>query len=181
MTNCNASTEDLRLAICSVDALLSEAKRELAARELRERRAAYEQLHDATEGRQEDALEVAISQARKVRIDEEDIARAEKRLEQLRSLSAEDRAAQEAHLDLLDRKRRAFQLVKQGKDVGLRQLLNETVSVGKRDENQTLSKQWDWAQWKDHAGRTLLAYAKELRAAPVQDCLERCAKEQETS
>jgi len=50
---------------------------------------------------------------------------------------------------------------------------------GGRDGSQTASKQWDWMQWKDHAGRTLLAYAKELRAAPVQDCLEQCAKGQE--
>jgi len=180
MTSHNASTEDLRQAIRSVDALLSEAKRELAARELRERRAAYEQLHDATEGRKEEALEVAISVARKVGIDEEDITRAEGRLEQLRSMSAEDRAAQEAHVDLLERKRRAFQLVKQGKDSALRQLLSETVSMDvMRDENHSVSKQWDWRQWKDHAGRTLVAYAKELRAVPVQDCLERVAIEQE--
>jgi len=30
-----------------------------------------------------------------------------------------------------------------------------------------------WMQWKDHSGRSLLSYAKELRAATVQECLER--------
>jgi len=100
-------------------------------------------------------------------------------LEQLRSLSVEDRAAEEARINLLERKRRAFQLVKQCKDLALRQLLCKTVSVGCRDGSQTSSQQWDWNQWKDHAGRTLLAYAKELRHAPVEDCLQRFAKEQE--
>lgn len=181
MVSSNAPTEDLRQAILSVDALLSEAKRELAARELRERRAAYEQLHEAREGRQEEALEVAISVARKVGIDEEDIARAEERLEQLRSLSVDDRATQEARINLLDRKRRAFQMVKQGKDHFLFQLLSETVSSDRREGSQTASKQCDWMQWKDYAGRTLLTYAKELRAVRVQDCLERFAKEQEAA
>jgi hypothetical protein len=98
-----------------------------------------------------------------VGIDADDIEKAEAKLELLRSISDEERAAQEAQRELAERKRRSFQLVKQGKALALKDLLGgDSNDAGART----------WMQWKDHAGRSLLSYAKELRVEAVQECLE---------
>mmetsp|Transcript_78027 Transcript_78027/g.150749 ORF Transcript_78027/g.150749 Transcript_78027/m.150749 type:complete len:787 (-) Transcript_78027:147-2507(-) len=165
LTNHNSTTEELRQALAAVDSLMSEARRELAVRELRERRAGYEQLHQATEGRDASTLEEAIAVSRRVGVDAEEIEKAEGKLEVLKSISDEERAAQEAQREHIERKRRSFQLVKQGKALALRELLG---CDGSKDAGSK-----SWVQWKDHSGRTLLSYAKELRVATVQECLER--------
>jgi len=165
LTNHTSTTEELRQALASVESLMSEARRELAARELRERRAGYEQLHKAAEGRDESALEEAIAVACRVGVDATDIEKAKEKLEVLKSISDEERVAQEAQRDFAERKRRSFQLVKQGKALALRELLGGDGSTDAGSKS--------WMQWKDHSGRSLLSYAKELRAATVQECLER--------
>lgn len=163
LTGRSVSTEELREAIASVDALMAEAKRELGARELRERRAAYEQLHAATEGDQEHPLVEAIALACRHSVDAEDIAKAEEKLKELRSLTEEQRSAQAAQKLLAEAKRKSFQLVKRGEARALRELLESSEASGSPS----------WKSWKDHSGRTLLAYAKEVRSAEVKECLER--------
>jgi len=161
MTSTCALTEELRQAIGSVEALLAEAKRELAARELRERRAAYERLYNAMGSSNASELEEAIAVASGLDIDATDIDLSKSRLEHLRSLSAAEVAEQEARKQLMETKLRAFRLVKQGKSAALQELLQDASFAGK------------WSQWRDHSGRSLLAYAKQVRSTTVQDCLER--------
>eukprot|EP00913_Durusdinium_trenchii_P008428 g7915.t1 len=65
MTSATATADELRGAIASVEAVLSEARRELNHKQSRERRAAYEQLHHAIDKAEEDMLEEAILAAQK--------------------------------------------------------------------------------------------------------------------
>merc|ERR1711963_1338431 len=106
------SNEQLQVAIAAVEALLTEAKREQSARQLREQRAAYERLHTAETQGDEHLLAEAIAEARRTCIDDEDIGRAEERLHQLRSLTDEQKAAKVAKELEAQRKARAFLLVK---------------------------------------------------------------------
>jgi len=158
MTNHCASTEELRQTIGSVEALLAEAKRELAARELRERRAAYERLHAAVGSSNASELEEAIVVATGLDIDGTDIDLAKSKLEHLRSLSLAEVAAQEERKQLMETKLRAYQLVKQGKAAALKEHLQPYAGA--------------WSHWRDHSGRSLLVYARQVRAKNVQDCLE---------
>jgi len=163
LTGREVPTEELRAAIASVEALLSEAKRELAARDLRDRRAAYERLHAAAGGAEEQPLEEAIHLARQSGVGEEDIEKAEAKLQELRSMTHEERVAQAAAKRLTEAKRRAFQLVKRGEAAALKELLRGFEMEGSGG----------WRGWKDHAGRSLLAYAKEARSEMVKECLQR--------
>jgi len=160
MTNHCVPTEELRQAIGSVEALLAEAKRELAARELRERRAAYERLHNALGSSNASELEEAITVSSGLDIDGTDIDLAKSKLEHLRSLSAAEVAAQEARKQLMETKLRAYQLVKQGQAAALKEFLRDASVAGA------------WPHWRDHSGRSLLVYARQVRAKTVQDCLE---------
>jgi len=57
MAGVGTSTGELQQAIFGVEALVDEARRELAAKQFRERRAAFEQLHAAIERPDEEVLE----------------------------------------------------------------------------------------------------------------------------
>lgn len=161
LTRAGASTEELRIAIQAVDALVNEARRELAGRQLRERRAAFEQLHVAMEKRDEEALTEAVAAARRANVDLEDIVRGEAALRELQSLSTEERAARAAQVHLAKSKERAFLLVKRDDVAALGELLAALDGSGT-----------PWRAWKDHARRTLLHCACDLRAAKTREFLE---------
>lgn len=153
------STAELRAAIGATAALLEEARRELAAQELRETRAAYELLHSATEGDDEGILESTIEHARETQVDEEELERATSKLEALRALTPEERAAKEADKARVDGKKEAFLLTRRDDAAALRPLLEG--HCGEKG----------WRTWKDQAGRSLHAYALFHKAQRVQRLL----------
>mmetsp|Transcript_55614 Transcript_55614/g.143247 ORF Transcript_55614/g.143247 Transcript_55614/m.143247 type:complete len:650 (-) Transcript_55614:237-2186(-) len=159
LTSPGTSSTQLRQAIGAVEALLEEARRELGSKQLRERRAAYEQLHAALEKGNESELEIAIAAAHAAEVDSEDILRAEAKLAELHALTSEERAAI-ANRDLeAKRKKEAFLLVKKDQDTALIEFL-DSLEEGTR-----------WQEWRDYAGRTLRRCAQELRAAKAEKVL----------
>jgi len=163
------SLEELRNAIGSVTALLEEARRELSAREHRERRAAYERLYEALESEDEESLVAAMAEARRNDVDEVDIDKAAAKLEVLRTLTAEEREARKEHRRITDAKRRAFVLVKNDDPISLEKLL------------QGLGGDVDWKAWRDHSGRTLILCARMHAASQVIQYLERLRGQPTTS
>lgn len=161
MTRQNASPEELQDAIAGCEALLGEARRELAAKQLRRRRAAFEMLHRALDGGagEEETLEQAVAEARYAGVEAEDIEKGEAKLAALRSLSEEERA----HLALKKigarKKELAFMYVKRDEDEALRLLL-EQLEDGLR-----------WLDWRDHSGRSLTRFAQEVRSLASQRLL----------
>jgi len=149
----------LRQAIGSAEALINEAKRELCAKELRERRACYERLHRTMEGRDEALLAEAIEAARSAEVDAEDLGKAEAKLAELRSMSEEERAAKDLNELVQAQKKEAFLMVKRDDPAGLKELL-EGVAATVR-----------WQDWKDYMGRSLLRFSQELSALEVERCL----------
>jgi len=93
MTDNSATLDQLRQAIGSAEALIGEAKRELAGKQFRERRACFERLHAAMDSGKESLLIEAIALARRAEVDAEDIVKGEAKLALLRTLSLEQRAA----------------------------------------------------------------------------------------
>jgi len=163
MTLPSTTTNDLLQAVTAVEALLSEARREVGARQSRERRAAYEQLHHATEKADEAILAAALAEARRCGIDAEDIAKGQAKLEQLQSLTDEQRAAQAAQEAKVKIKAEAFQLVKRDDGETLVALL---ATLSEKGLPATC-----WQDWRDYAGRSLRQFAKEMRAASAQKSL----------
>mmetsp|Transcript_63386 Transcript_63386/g.175698 ORF Transcript_63386/g.175698 Transcript_63386/m.175698 type:complete len:929 (+) Transcript_63386:66-2852(+) len=159
LTDRSATLEELRQAIGAAEALLGEAKREFAAKQLRERRAAFEQLHAAIDNGNEDLLVEAIALARRAEVDAEDIVKGEAKLALLRSLSEEQRAAKALHELSMECKKQAFLFAKKD-DAGALQVLLEGL-----DENVR------WQDWRDYMGRTLWRFSQEMRASRVQACL----------
>jgi len=155
MTDPVASSEQITEAIGAVEAFLGEARREAASKQLRERRAAFERLHDAAEGCDEDTLVEAISVARRSHLDADDIEKGESKLAELRARTDEERNAK----DLRDRrskaKEQAFLFVKRDQAQALSEMLTN------------LDANLRWQEWKDHAGRTLLDCARERRSEEV--------------
>jgi len=162
MASVGTSTSELQQAISGVEAMLDEAKRELAAKQFRERRAAFEQLHAAIESQRpdEDVLEQAIIAARSAQVENEDVEKAETKLAELRSLTPEERRARAMRELEAKLKKEAFLLVKKDDAAGLMELLDG------------LDQEIRWQDWRDYAGRTLLRCAKELRVSFVQKALE---------
>eukprot|EP00929_Paragymnodinium_shiwhaense_P005448 TRINITY_DN10741_c0_g1_i1.p1 TRINITY_DN10741_c0_g1~~TRINITY_DN10741_c0_g1_i1.p1 ORF type:complete len:860 (-),score=264.37 TRINITY_DN10741_c0_g1_i1:150-2729(-) len=160
LTSRNSTTEDLKQAIGAVDALLGEARRELAAKELRARRAAFEELHGAIEAADETRLVAAIERAQKTGVEEEDLAKARTKLEELQSMTQDEKMLKLQTKKNAERRTRAFLLVKQNKVAELRALIAELDA-----------EEVAWPDWKDHAQRTLWKCAQELRAASVQEML----------
>eukprot|EP00929_Paragymnodinium_shiwhaense_P027532 TRINITY_DN16141_c0_g1_i1.p1 TRINITY_DN16141_c0_g1~~TRINITY_DN16141_c0_g1_i1.p1 ORF type:complete len:794 (+),score=186.61 TRINITY_DN16141_c0_g1_i1:88-2469(+) len=160
MASSGSSVGDLQEAIKSVESLLGEAKRELGIKQHRERRAAYEQLHTAMDqrggGGGEDSLQAALERARMAGLDREDIAKAEDKLAILRAMTHEERASRDLQQIKLEKRTKAFLLVKRDDDVALQGLL-ETLEAGLQ-----------WEDWRDHAGRSLWKCAQELKASKVQ-------------
>lgn len=158
LTSRRTSTSELRSAIAGVEALLSEAKRELSNAELRERRAAYEQLHAAVVGEDnEEALAAMIEVAVAAGVDAEELEKASRKLHELRSLTPEQKLARANQKLEASRKQSAFLLVKKDDAKGLQELLDTVEQSGVR-----------WQAWKDWSGRSLWRCAQELRSARVQ-------------
>jgi len=151
MTDRHATVEQLQQAIAAAEALIGEAKRECAAKLLRERRAAYERLHAAIDSGNEESLVEAIAVARRVEVDSEDIVKGEAKLALLRSLTAEQRAAKALHELVIEKKKEAFLLVKKDDASALQELL------------EGLEESVQWQDWRDYMGRTLWRFALELR------------------
>mmetsp|Transcript_85682 Transcript_85682/g.164938 ORF Transcript_85682/g.164938 Transcript_85682/m.164938 type:complete len:696 (-) Transcript_85682:62-2149(-) len=162
MASVGTSTSELQQAISGVEAMLDEAKRELAAKQFRERRAAFEQLHAAIESQRpdEDVLEQAIIAARSAQVENEDVEKAETKLAELRSLTPEERRARAMRELEAKLKKEAFLLVKKDDAAGLMELLD------------SLDQEIRWRDWRDYAGRTLVRCAKELRVSFVHKALE---------
>lgn len=152
--------EDLDRAVLAAEALLGEARRELGARRLRARRAAYEELHAALDAGSEEPLARATATARDRGVDSTDIAQAEAKLAELRAVTDEERAAKAARDLELSRKKQAFLLVKKNASDSLRELLQELGADSRPHA------------WKDHAGRSLLRCARDLSAPDAQRVLE---------
>jgi len=159
LTRRDTTTTELRQAIRAVEALVDEARRELGARELRERRAAYEALHAAMTGDDEDTLELAINRALLAEVDLEDVQRGEAKLTELRSLTPEQRAAKLARDLESKRKKEAFSLLKKDDPEALNELLS------------SLDASVRWQDWKDYAGRSLLRCCTDMRATRVKQYL----------
>ncbi|CAE8713815.1 unnamed protein product, partial [Polarella glacialis] len=154
MTSQTATAAQLRQAIGGAEALLDEARRELASKQLRERRAAYEQLHVALDKADEDLLAAALEGARKAEVDAVDILKGEAKLLELQSISPEEKAARARREEETRRKKEAFIMVKKDDAEALDALLAE------------LAESVRWQDWRDYAGRTLVRCARDLRAAP---------------
>jgi len=156
LTDRATTTSELKEAIGAVDALVSEAKRELAQRQLRERRAAFEALHIALEKGDEHLLVEALDASRRSEVDLEDIEKGEAKLRELRELTQEQRAAKEKRALESKMKKEVFLLVKKDDATGLGTLL------------EGLDESLRWQDWKDYAGRSMWRCAQELRATRVQ-------------
>lgn len=183
ITDQSSSTQDLRNAIEAADAFVAEARRELSNRELREKRAAHEALHDALVGATsrcdaEATLELAVERARRAEVEDEDVERAETKLAELHAMTDEQRSSKAARILETERKKQAFMLVKRDDAEGFQDFLG------------SLEPEVAWPEWKDYAGRTLWRCSQDLRSARVQQCLrsllgmdgeERRVASQETS
>lgn len=159
MTEQMVSAERLKQAIGGVEALLGEARRELATKQLRERRAAHEQLGAALQAGTEEELIKALEFARKAELDEVDLSAAQAKLLELQSESPEVKEARAARSLENDRKRDAFQCVKKKDRAGL------AHCIGNPDESR------NWKEWRDYMGRDLWKFALEMRADDVQEYL----------
>lgn len=159
MTSQHVSSDDLKSAIGAVEALIGEAQRELGRSQLRERRAAFEELGAARDKADENLIAAAVVKARKVGLDDTDIAKAEEQLLQLRSMTDEQKAARVAREEEAVRKKEAFLLVKKDDIENLQKLISGL------DDNVR------WMDWRDYAGRTLSRCAQDLRAERVKPVL----------
>jgi len=169
MTKGATTTPELKEAIGAVEALLGEAKRELAGKQLRERRAAYEVLHAAMDRGEETQLIQALEQARRAEVEADDLSTAEAKLAALQSLTEEQKAAKVAKERRLRSKEQAFLYIKRDDADALRQLL---ASVEEFESANDTAAGMRWRDWKDHAGRPLLRCAQELRSSRAHAMLK---------
>lgn len=171
MAKPGATVDELRSAINAVEALVGEARRELAAGQLRERRAAFEGLHAAIDKADEVWLDKAIAEARRTEVDTEDIEKAEAKLLQLRLLTEEERAAKALQELKVKLKPELFLFAKRGAAADpltrLRAVADLDARLGELDTDVP------WQDWVDFQGRTLLKYARELAAPAVEEVLTR--------
>jgi len=160
MTNSGTTQDELGRCISVVEASLGEARRELSRKELSNRRARYEQLHRAMVlGTDEALLAEAITAATEAGVDQEELEKARTKLEELRSMTPEQRQERENKELEAKRKKEAFLLVKKN--------IAEPLTTFIDGLDDTVR----WQDWRDHAGRTLLKCAQELRASKAQEVL----------
>lgn len=171
MAKPGATVDELRSAINAVESLVAEARRELAASQLRERRAAFEGLHAAIEKADEVCLDKAIAEARRTEVDTEDIEKAEATLLQLRLLTEEERAAKASQELKAKLKPELFLFAKRGAAADA--LTRETAVANLDAKLGQLDADVRWQDWVDFQGRTLLKYARELGACAVEEVLTR--------
>lgn len=160
MLDQTATPEQLRSAIGAAESLIDEARRELANKQLRERRAAYEELAQAVDQGDEDRLDAAVNRARRAEVNADDLGKAEAKLAELRALTSEEREAKAAKELETKRKKEAFLLIKKDDAEGLLNLLNQLDAANTR-----------WKEWRDYSGRTMWDCAKDLRAKEAQNLL----------
>lgn len=154
----HSTSEQLLEAASAHEVLLQEVRREASAKQFRERRAVFERLHTAIDATNEAMLAEAVAEARRVKLDAEDVEKGEQKLSEMRSLTEEERAAKVAREINTKNKEQAFLLAKKEQVGELEELLN---SVGIEQ----------WQTWKDHAGRTLLQFARQFSKVESQRCL----------
>lgn len=161
LTKQSSSIEELSSAIAGVDQLLEQARRELRQQELREKRAAIEELHHAMALKlDEDALFTAIERAQKAGVAQEDIDKAQGQLAELLSLTPEEKARRVAAQVEKARKEEAFTFAKRDRAAELQKLLDD------------LGEGVAWEKWHDSQGRTLLRVAQQLRSENAIKVLE---------
>lgn len=164
LTGAVDSTE-LAHAIDGVEAMLAEARRELAAVRLRERRAAFERLHEALRGSEEGRLAEALEAARRADVEQEDVEMAEAKLQELRSLTEEQVVARAASEREVGQKKSAYLLVKKDDADALVALLSSVEAKAR------------WQGWRDYQGRSLLRYAQDMRCARATMALQQLLPE----
>lgn len=171
MAKPGATVDELRSAINAVESLVGEARRELAAGQLRERRAAFEGLHAAIDKADEVCLDKAIAEARRTEVDTEDIAKAEATLLQLRLLTEEERATKTLQELKVKLKPELFLFAKRG--AAADPLTRDTAVANLDAKLGELDADVPWQDWVDFQGRSLLKYARELGALAVEEVLTR--------
>lgn len=159
LTRQGTTTSELRQAIHAVESLVEEARRELKNSELRERRAAFEALHNAIDKGEEDPLEIAIEEARLADVAVEDIAKGEAKLAELRALTPEQKAKKLANKIEQLKKKEAFVLIKRDDAEALEELID------------SLAETVRWKEWRDYAGRNLWRCSLDLRGTRCQSFL----------
>jgi len=169
MIDSSSSSAQLKDAISAVESLLGEAKREMKNKQLRERRAAFEQLHAALEANDEHALAQAVEAARMAEVEAEDVAKAEAKLVELQSRTDDDRKAQAAQILLSGQKKDAFHFVKKDNVDAVKTIL------------ESLDDTVRWQDWRDYCGRTLQNYAREMKADQVSEFLTSMASTSDAS
>ncbi|CAE7856333.1 unnamed protein product [Symbiodinium microadriaticum] len=169
MIDSSSSSTQLKDAISAVESLLGEAKRELKNKQLRERRAAFEQLHAALEANDEHALAQAVEAARTAEVEAEDVAKAEAKLVELQSRTDDDRKAQAAQVLLSGQKKDAFHYVKKDNVDAVKTIL------------ESLDDTVRWQDWRDYCGRTLQSYAREMKSDQVSEFLTSMASTSDAS
>ncbi|CAE7913063.1 unnamed protein product [Symbiodinium necroappetens] len=169
MIDSSSSSTQLKDAISAVESLLGEAKRELKNKQLRERRAAFEQLHAALEANDEHALAQAVEAARTAEVEAEDVAKAEAKLVELQSRTDDDRKAQAAQVLLFGQKKDAFHYVKKDNVDAVKTIL------------ESLDDTVRWQDWRDYCGRTLQSYAREMKSDQVSEFLTSMASTSDAS
>lgn len=162
LTSRTATIADMKLAVGSAEPLLpllEEVKRELSRKVLSEKRAAMEVLYEGISKGDDEALAAAIERARTAEVAPEDIEKGEKKLEELRSMTDEQRQAKVAHELEVERKKRAFMLVKRDDANSLKEFIG------------SLEPDVRWQDWRDYAGRNMWKCSQELGANAVRSWL----------
>jgi len=157
---CSSAT--LREAIRSVEALLNEAKRELGRKEMREQRAAMEQLYTAMSTDEVPLLLRALQEARVAGVDDMDVTRGEERLRQLQSQTEEEKEAVAKQRRQRRLKEEAFMHVKGDNVTALQDLLSSADMLGV-----------PWESWRNQAGWSLHTAARQMGAREVELLFER--------
>ena len=123
------------------------------------KRAAFEALFNAIDSSDVDRLTAALVEGRRVELDEDDLDKAQVKLEELHSLTDEQRAAKSKRELKSKLKEQAFVLVKRNEAGQLEELL------------EGVDASLNWPDWKDHSGKTLWAVAQERRAEDVKSVI----------
>lgn len=162
------SSTQLAQAIQEVEVFMQEARRELSARQLRERRAAYEHLYQALEktSAQDGELSEALEIARSAGVDAEDLCRAEERLSEMKARSPEERAIKASIERERVLKKEAFLLIKRDDADALQKLL-----LTLEDASSLCKHNVSWKDWTDHAGRNLWRCSQDLKASKTEKVL----------
>jgi len=159
MTDQTATVAQMTEAVCATEAVIAEMRREIAGKRLREKRAAFEALFNAIDSSDVDRLTAALVEGRRVELDEDDLDKAQVKLEELHSLTDEQRAAKSKRELKSKLKEQAFVLVKRNEAGQLEELL------------EGVDASLNWPDWKDHSGKTLWAVAQERRAEDVKSVI----------